>query len=68
MRAAEEGLGVAIGQLPLIATWLETGRLEALNEPVLIPEEYYFVFPQNSFKKELLLDFYQWLAKKIKMN
>ena len=66
MRAAEEGLGVAIGQLPLISTWLESGRLVALNEAVLIPEEYYFVFPQNSFKKELLLDFYQWLAKKMK--
>ena len=68
MRAAEEGLGIAIGQLPLISTWLESGRLVALNEPVLIPEEYYFVFPQNSFKKELLLDFYQWLEKKVKLN
>ena len=66
MRAAEEGLGVAIGQLPLISTWLETGRLVALNEPVMIPEQYYFVFKKNSFKKELLLDFYQWLAKKVK--
>lgn len=68
MRAAEGGLGVAIGQLPLISIWLQAGRLVALNEPVLIPEEYYFVFPKNSFKKELLLDFYQWLAKKIKIN
>jgi len=68
MRAAEEGLGIAIGQLPLISTWLESGRLVALNEPVLIPEEYYFVFPQKSFKKELLLNFYQWLENKVKLN
>jgi len=68
MRAAEGGLGIAIGQLPLISTWLEADRLVALNEPVLIPEEYYFVFPKNSFKKELLLDFYQWLEKKVKSN
>jgi len=68
MRAAEGGLGIAIGQLPLISTWLEADRLVALNEPVLIPEEYYFVFPKNSFKKELLLDFYQWLEKKVKSD
>ena len=66
MRAAEEGLGIAIGQFPLISTWLETGRLATLNEPVMISEQYYFVFKKNSVKKELLLDFYQWLEKKFK--
>ena len=66
MRAAEQGLGIGIGQFPLLSTWLEAGRLVALNEPVMIPEQYYFVFRKNSVKKKVLLDFYQWLTKKVK--
>jgi len=66
MRAAEQSLGLAIGQLPLLSKWLETGRLVTLNKPVMIPEQYYFVFRKTSVKKEVLLDFYQWLTKKVK--
>ncbi len=68
MRAAEEGAGLAIGQFPLISRWLDTNRLLTLNAPVLIPEQYYFVFPDNSIKKEILLDFCQWLTQKVKLN
>ncbi len=64
MRAAEQGLGIAIGQLPLLATWLKAGRLVTLNQPVMIPEQYYFVLRKTSVKKEVLLDFYHWLTTK----
>ena len=61
MRAAEQGLGVAIGLLPLIRPWLEAGRLVALAPPVSLQQGHYFVFRKDPHKRAQLLAVYEWL-------
>lgn len=63
-RAALDGLGVAIGQLPLILGELKSGRLVA-PFPVCTPDtaEYYLIWPDNARRNENLTHFRTWIMK-----
>ncbi len=64
MKAAEEGLGIAIGVFPLINKWVRDGRLALISQPRDIPYKNYFVYRRNDQKKEQLERCYQWLKAK----
>lgn len=63
LRAAEQGLGVALAILPLIKPWLAAGRLQALMPPNELPMKLYFVFRQNESeaRRAQLMLVYRWL-------
>lgn len=60
-RAAEQGLGVAIGLLPMVNRWLAAGRLVALIPPVPLPHKIWFVMRPADPRREQLLTVYRWL-------
>ncbi len=64
MKAAEEGLGIAIGLFPLCNQWVKAGRLVTVSKPVAIPYKNYFVFRKNDKKREQLECCYLWLKKR----
>jgi len=64
MKAAEEGLGIAMGLFPLNNKWVRMGRLVTVFEPIDIPYKNYFVFRRNDKKQEQLECCYQWLKSK----
>ncbi len=61
LRAAEQGLGVAVGVLPLVAPWLKDGRLKALMPPIDLPMGDYFLFRANDPKHAQLMQVHDWL-------
>ncbi|RZI84264.1 MAG: LysR family transcriptional regulator [Rubrivivax sp.] len=63
MRAAEQGLGVALAILPIVRPWIDAGRLVALVPPNQLPMKNYFVFRQGEgeAKREQLMLAYQWI-------
>lgn len=63
LRAAEQGLGVALAILPLIHPWLEAGRLVALTPPTDVPMKLHFVFRQSECdaRREQLMLIHRWL-------
>lgn len=61
LSAAENGLGVAIGILPLCQSWIKKGRLAMLAPPVPIQQQYYFVMRNDQHKRAELLKVYQWI-------
>jgi LysR family glycine cleavage system transcriptional activator len=63
LRAAEQGLGVALGILPLISPWIEAGRLLALASPTDLPMKLYFVFRQSESeaRRAQLMQLHRWL-------
>ncbi len=63
MKAAEEGLGIAIGLFPLCNKWVKMGRLATVSKPVEIPHKNYFVFRKNDKKQEQLERCYLWIKK-----
>ena len=63
MKAAEEGLGIAIGLFPLCNKWVKLGRLATVSEPIEIPYKNYFVFRKNDKKQEQLERCYLWIKK-----
>ncbi len=64
LKAAEEGLGIAIGLFPQNNQWIKTGRLVTIEKPINISDKSYFIFRRNS-KKQIQLDScYRWLKTK----
>ncbi|TAL23460.1 MAG: LysR family transcriptional regulator [Aquabacterium sp.] len=61
LRAAEQGLGVAICILPVGRRWLDEGSLKALVPAVPLPMKNWFVFRAASAKREELMRVYRWL-------
>lgn len=64
LKAAEEGLGIAIGLFPQNNQWLKEGRLLTIEKPVDISDKSYFVFRRNSKKQVQLECCYKWLKAK----
>lgn len=66
MRAAMEGLGVAIGYRPLVDEDLEAGRLRAPFDMTLTSGcAYYFVCPQAKAEQPKIVAFRGWLVSEI---
>lgn len=61
LRAAEQGLGVAICILPVGRRWLDDGRLQALVPPAPLPMKNWFVLRADGGKREELMRVYGWL-------
>ena len=64
MKAAEAGLGIAIGLFPLNNQWLRQGRLVTVSKPIAIPYKNYFVFRKNDKKRAQLERCYLWIKKR----
>jgi DNA-binding transcriptional LysR family regulator len=62
LRAAEQGLGVAVAVLPLVQPWLEDGRLMALSPPRRLPTGDHFVFRANDPRRAQLMAVYGWIS------
>lgn len=64
IRAAEAGLGIAIGILPIIKNKIAQGKLTALSERyVSIEEGFYLVTKPNDSKQEAYRQLALWLKK-----
>ena len=62
IRAAEEGLGIAIGVFPLSNIKISTGRLMLLSDRYSsIEEAFYLVTKQNEYKQESYRALLRWL-------
>jgi DNA-binding transcriptional LysR family regulator len=61
LRAAEQGLGVAVAVLPLVQPWLDDGRLVALCPPLALPMGDHFVFRANDPRRVQLTAVYHWI-------
>lgn len=61
-RAADEGLGVALGRMTLIRPLLDAGRLITLSEQRL-PSEFahYLVWPSRSSQRSAFVSFRSWI-------
>ncbi len=63
LRAVEQGLGIGIALLPLAASWIADGRLGPWSDdPVAIPERYWFVTDKNSPHRKTLDKVAVWLS------
>ncbi|MCB9563184.1 MAG: LysR family transcriptional regulator [Kofleriaceae bacterium] len=62
MRAAEQGLGVAVGLFPLVAPWIRGGRLVApLDVRFPLPDRYHFVCRKADRARPELVGLRRWL-------
>lgn len=61
LRAAEQGLGVAIAVWPLVQSWIAQGRLVALWPPMPLAEGDHFLCRVNDPRQEALRAVYGWL-------
>ena len=61
LRAAEQGLGIAIGVWPLVQPWLDDGRLVAILPPRPLSTGDHLVFRRDDPRREYLLTVYDWL-------
>jgi DNA-binding transcriptional LysR family regulator len=61
LRAAEQGLGVALAVWPLLKPWLDSGRLVALTPPVELASGDHFLYAPDSPKQPQLLAVYAWI-------
>lgn len=53
MRAIEQGVGLGLGLLPLIQSWVDDGRVEpALDTPVAVPDSMWLVFVPGGAREE----------------
>jgi DNA-binding transcriptional LysR family regulator len=61
LRAAEQGLGVAVAVLPLVQPWLSDGRLVSLMRPIDLSMGDYFLFRPRDPRKPQLMQVHRWL-------
>lgn len=64
IRAAEQGLGVALSILPIASkkpAFLESKRLVQVFPSIKLPIHAYFVFSPNNEKKQLLKETFNWI-------
>ncbi|OUS25434.1 hypothetical protein A9Q99_21130 [Gammaproteobacteria bacterium 45_16_T64] len=64
MKAAENGLGVAIGLFPLNNNWIASGRLQPIIPPLDTPYNHYFVYRKNNPKLEQLACVQDWIQQR----
>lgn len=65
LRAAEQGLGVAIVILPANSPLLRSDRIAAVLPPIDLPLQAHFVCRPNSGKQALLLSAYEWMRRQL---
>lgn len=64
LRAVEQGLGIGIGLLPLVTSWIEDGRLRLWTDKrIEIEERYWLVCPKSSPHVALLDKLSLWLRE-----
>lgn len=64
LRAAEQGVGVALGLLPLVSPWLRSGRLVAAwPYPVEIPQAYHLLYRSGDERRPEVQAFRNWLHR-----
>ncbi len=64
MQACTGGQGIAMGSLPLVEGYLETGALVALTDEVVHPEDAYFMcIGQGAEKKPHVRTFVSWIMR-----
>jgi LysR family glycine cleavage system transcriptional activator len=62
LQAAADGLGVALGPLPLILDEIDSGRLVvALRKPDVPARSYWWIVPRQHATQPLVRDFCKWL-------
>jgi DNA-binding transcriptional LysR family regulator len=61
LRAAEQGLGLALCLLPQAHAWLAQGRLVALLPAMDMPAKHYFVFRRDDVRRAELMLVYEWV-------
>jgi LysR family glycine cleavage system transcriptional activator len=67
LQAAIDGLGVALGPLPLIADELASGRLVMpISEPVIRARSYWWIVSRHQSGVPLIRDFCAWLQLEAK--
>ncbi|MEQ9490827.1 MAG: LysR substrate-binding domain-containing protein [Alphaproteobacteria bacterium] len=69
MQACTGGQGVAMGSLPLVEGYLETGALVALTDEVVCPNDaYYMCIGQGAEKKPHVRTFVSWIMRETRGN
>ncbi len=64
LEAAASGLGIAIGRLPFVTSYLNSGRLiEPYNVRRKTGKGYYLVYPEYHAKFETVLNLREWLLE-----
>jgi LysR family glycine cleavage system transcriptional activator len=62
MQAAEQGVGIAIGVIPLVYPWLESGRVICpFNEAIEVEEGYYFLYREEDKDRAEIHQFKDWV-------
>ena len=61
LRAAEQGLGLALCLLPQARSWLDQGRVVALLPPMPMPVRHCFVFRQGDGRRDELMQVHAWV-------
>lgn len=62
VRAAQQGMGVALVPLPMSNTWLEEGLLKQLfDQPLVTKDRYYLVQHENIERQKSLAAFAKWI-------
>lgn len=64
MKAAENGLGIAIGLFPLNNNWIASDRLQPVVPPIDTAYKHYFVYRKNSPKQEQLRQVQHWIQQR----
>lgn len=65
-QAASDGVGVALGQLPLLSQEIEAGRLWPLLGPAVAQEAYYVVWRAGAEPNRKMRQFLAWLEREVK--
>lgn len=61
IKAAEQGLGIALGMYPVINQWLNDGRLKALQTELIdTPSGYWLVYPEHVQGDAQIEACYRW--------
>ena len=64
-QAAADGVGVALGQLPILSQDIEVGRLTALLGPAIPSEAYYAVWRAGAEPNRKIRQFLVWLEREV---
>ena len=64
-QAAADGVGVALGQLPILSQDIEAGRLTALLGPAIPSEAYYAVWRAGAEPNRKIRQFLVWLEREV---
>lgn len=65
LRAAEQGLGVAMVIVPANSPLMRSDRISAVLPPIDLPMQAHFVYRPNSGKQALLDSAYEWMRRQL---